>query len=442
VISKWLLTILILVGLVAGVVVGQLLHDSSWTVGMPESEHAHATSLGVFTFLGNTVFMGLLRMLVIPLVGASVMVGVTSMGDFRQLGRIGLKTIVLYLVTTLIAVTIGLIMVNALTPGEKIGEAQMEAVSTSHEQDPSRLQTIEAQAAGGMMGMVTNLVKQLIPENVISAAAKGQPLPIIFFAIFFGVIVTLVGEKGRIIAQFVEAVFEVLMRMVQVVLWLAPVGVFALMAWSIARIGLQIFAESIGLYMLTVLVGLGLHGLIVLPLMCLLLARANPFVFFQQMRQALMTALGTDSSSATLPVTIECATELGGVSKKAAGFVLPLGSTINMDGTALYEAVAVVFMAQAYNVPLDFGQMVLVAITATLAAIGAAGIPSAGLVTMVIVIEAVNGSVLAANPELSPIPLAAIGLIIGVDRLLDMVRTTVNVWGDCVVAKIISRSES
>jgi Na+/H+-dicarboxylate symporter len=442
VISKWLLTILILVGLVAGIVVGQLLHDSSWTVGMPESEHAHATSLGVFTFLGNTVFMGLLRMLVIPLVGASVMVGVTSMGDFRQLGRIGLKTIVLYLVTTLIAVTIGLIMVNALTPGEKIGESQKEAVSTSHEQDPSRLKTIEAQAAGGMLGMVTNLVKQLIPQNVISAAAKGQPLPIIFFAIFFGVIVTLVGEKGRIIAQFVEAVFEVLMRMVQVVLWLAPVGVFALMAWSIARIGLQIFAESIGLYMLTVLMGLGLHGLIVLPLMCLLLARANPFVFFHQMRQALMTALGTDSSSATLPVTIECATELGGVSKKAAGFVLPLGSTINMDGTALYEAVAVVFMAQAYNVPLDFGQMVLVAITATLAAIGAAGIPSAGLVTMVIVIEAVNGSVLAANPELSPIPLAAIGLIIGVDRLLDMVRTTVNVWGDCVVAKIISRSES
>jgi Na+/H+-dicarboxylate symporter len=291
------------------------------------------------------------------------------------------------------------------------------------------------------MGVMSNLVQQLIPSNIVSAAAGGQPLPVIFFSIFFGVVVTMIGEKGRLIARFAEAVFDALMVMVHVVLWLAPVGVFALMAWSIARIGLQTFAQAIGLYMITVIVGLFIHAFIVLTLLCWLLGRSNPFKYFVQMRQALMTAIGTDSSSATLPVTIECATEQGGVSKKAAGFVLPLGATINMDGTALYEAVAVVFMAQAYSIHLGMTEMVLVAITATLAAIGAAGIPSAGLVTMVIVIQAVNTSVLDANPDLQTIPIAAIGLIIGVDRILDMLRTSTNVWGDAVVAKIVSRSE-
>jgi Na+/H+-dicarboxylate symporter len=408
---------------------------------MSESEHGAAGALAILAFLGNTVFMGLLKMLIIPLVAASVMVGVTSMGDFRALGRIGAKTIVLYLVTTLIAVTIGLILVNAFNPGRKIGEAQKQQAEASYQQDSERMETIEEHAAGGVLGVVTNLVSQLIPSNVISAAAGGQPLPVIFFAIFFGVVVTMIGEKGQIIAQFISAVFETLMRMVHIVLWIAPVGVFALMAWSIARIGLQTFAQAIGLYMVTVTCGLVIHAFGILALMCLLLARANPFVFMGQMRQALMTAMGTDSSSATLPVTLECATELGGVGRKAAGFVLPLGSTINMDGTALYEAVAVVFMAQAYNIHLGMTEMILVAVTATLAAIGAAGIPSAGLVTMVIVIQAVNTSVLDASPDLQTIPVAAIGLIIGVDRILDMMRTTVNVWGDCVVAKIISRSE-
>ena len=439
--SKWLLTLLIMLGLVLGVVAGQLLYDDAWSVGMPEGDHAHATALTVFTFLGNTVFMGLLKMLIIPLVAASVMVGVTSMGDFRALGRIGVKTIILYLVTTLIAVTIGLVLVNLLHPGDIIGDEQRQAAQAAYEQDPSQIETIERSAAGGLIGAVNNLVEQLIPDNIVEAAANGQPLPVIFFSIFFAVIVTLIGERGRIVAQFVDAVFEVLMRMVHVVIWLAPVGVFALMAWSIARIGLQTFAQAIGLYMVTVIAGLAIHAFIVLALMCRLLGRAGPFTYMNQVRQALMTALGTDSSSATLPVTIECATEIGGVSKKAAGFVLPLGSTINMDGTALYEAVAVVFMAQAFNIELGLGAMVLVAITATLAAIGAAGIPSAGLVTMVIVIQAVNTSVLDADPNLPIIPMAAIGLIIGVDRILDMLRTTVNVWGDCVVAKIVSNTE-
>ncbi len=438
---NWLLTLLILVGIVLGVVVGQLLHDPAWSVGRPESQHAHASALATFSFLGNTLFMGLLKMLVIPLVAASVIAGITSMGNVRELGRIGLKTVVLYLVTTLLATVIGLVLVTSLDPGRRIGDAQKQAAESEFVADSSQAASVSEHAAGGLLGVATNLFRQMIPENIVAAAAQGQPLPIICFAIFFAVVVTLLGERGRIIIQFNDAVFDALMKMVHVVLLIAPVGVFALMAWSVARIGLQTFAQSIGLYMITVTAGLAVHGLIILPLFCILLARSNPFRFMHQMRQALMTALGTDSSSATLPVTIECATEYGGVSKKAAGFVLPLGATINMDGTALYEAVAVVFMAQAYNIPLEFDDLVLVAITATLAAIGAAGIPSAGLVTMVIVIQAVNTSVLDANPDLSAIPMAAIGLIIGVDRILDMMRTTVNVWGDCVVAKIISNTD-
>jgi Na+/H+-dicarboxylate symporter len=262
---------------------------------------------------------------------------------------------------------------------------------------------------------------------------------VITFSIFFGVVVTLIGQRGRPITDFFDAVFEVLMKMVHAVIWLAPIGVFALMAWSVARIGLGVFSESIGLFMVVVLVGLAIHGLIVLPTVLWVLGRANPFRFMHQMRQALMTALATDSSSATLPVTIECATEFAGVSKRSAGFVLPLGSTINMDGTALYEAVAVVFMAQAFNVDLSITELIIVAITATLAAVGAAGIPSAGLVTMVIVVDAVNDSLSVGSSGV--IPLAGIGLIIGVDRLLDMCRTTVNVWGDAVGAQIIDRLE-
>ena len=235
------------------------------------------------------------------------------------------------------------------------------------------------------------------------------------------------------------------MRMVHAVIWLAPVGVFALLAWTVARIGLRVFAGAIGTYIFVVLLGLAIHGLGVLPAVLWLFTRKsatgsrNPFTFLIQMRQALMTAIGTDSSSATLPVTIECATEVAGVSKRSAGFVLPLGSTINMDGTALYEAVAVVFLAQAYGMQLGVSTLILIAITATLAAVGAAGIPSAGLVTMVIVLDAVNNNVLASDPAASAIPVAAVGLIIGVDRILDMFRTATNVWGDAVGAKIIDR---
>jgi len=435
--SRWLLTILILIGLVAGIVVGQMLYDPDFRISMSDSAHAHATAISVLHFIGNTIFLGLLKMLIIPLITTSVIVGVTSVGDFRELGKIGAATLAFYFGSMLIAAIIGLQLVTAIRPGDKIPSADVTAAEQTFSEHEGIKGDVE-QGPRGLLGAMQNLVKEIIPTNLVQAAADGRALPLIFFSILFGIAITISGPQGRAIADLVAALYEVVMKMVHGVIWLTPVGVFALLAWAVARIGLGVFADAIGTYMLTVLAGLAIQGLVILPLACWILGRCNPFKFMHQMRQALLTALGTDSSSATLPVTIECATENAGISKKSAGFVLPLGSTINMDGTALYEAVAVVFLAQAYGLDLSTTALVLVAVTATLAAVGAAGIPSAGLVTMVIVVETVNGT-LAALPGERTIPIAAIGLIVGVDRILDMFRTLVNVWGDAVCAKVVDR---
>jgi len=431
--SRWLLTALILAALVLGIVVGQLLHDDAYQPGRPDSTHAHATALQVFDFLGFTVFMGLLKMLIIPLIASSVIVGVTSVGDFSRLGRMGVQTLVYYFATMVVAVVLGLVLVTTFDPGSTLRGTLDAAAAPGAE----ALDTVRSSAEGGLIGVAENLVSQMIPQNIVSAMAAGQPLSVITFSIFFGVVVTMLGERARVVTEFFAAVFEVLMKMVHAIMWLAPVGVFALLAWTIARIGLGVFGGSISRYMMVVLLGLAIHGGVILPLVLWFFTRSSPLRYFGRMRQALVTAAATDSSSATLPVTIECATEYAGVSKRSAGFVLPLGSTINMDGTALYEAVAVVFIAQAFGIQLSLTELVIVAVTATLAAVGAAGIPSAGLVTMVIVIEAVNDSL--AGTENPVIPLAGIGLIIGVDRILDMFRTTVNVWGDAVGARVIDQ---
>lgn len=435
--SKWALTILIMVGLVAGIVVGQLLFDPGFSITMSDNEHAHPTVIHVFHFIGDTVFLGLLKMLIIPLIASSVIVGVTSVGDFRELGRIGIVTLVYYVATMAIAATIGLVLVTAIKPGERISAEQRQEAQQTYDASEGIQRNIAA-GPKGVVGALEGLVRQIIPRNIVSAAAEGKALPVIFFSILFAIVLTTLGERGKLVADMVAAIFEAVMKLVHLVIWLTPIGVFSLLAWTVARIGLGVFVDAIGAYMVTVLAGLFVHGFIVLPIFCRVFGKSNPFKYMHQMRQALLTAIGTDSSSATLPVTIECATEVAGVSKKAAGFVLPLGSTINMDGTALYEAVAVVFLAQAYGIHLDFGTLVLVAITATLAAIGAAGIPSAGLVTMVIVVDTVNGT-LESMTGSRVIPVAAIGLIVGVDRFLDMARTTVNVWGDAVGAKIVDQ---
>jgi len=416
----------------------------TWLHGMKGSDWSgYQTSIDAAHFVGSVLFMGLLKMLIVPLVISSVIVGVASIGDFKRLGRIGLKTGTYFLVTMLIAATIGIVLVNTIRPGEGMGATAIERGEQEYAANKDVQTKIETAPSGFGQAML-NIVEEMIPTNPIAAAADPRiaALPIILFSIFFAIMITTIGEKGRVVVAFFDAVFDTMTAMVHVVILLAPIGVFCLIAWTIGRIGLEVFAGGMAKYVLTVLSGLVIHGLVALPLLLWFFGRTNPFRFMNQMRQALMTAFSTDSSSATLPVTIECAVEQGGCSRKAAGFVLPLGATVNMDGTALFEAVAVVFIAQAYGVQLGLEQSIIIALTATLTAIGAAGIPAASLVLMPVVIAAVNQSIDPSGMATAAvIPIAGIGLILGVDRILDMSRTVVNVWGDAVGAKIITRTE-
>ncbi|MBI1374129.1 MAG: cation:dicarboxylase symporter family transporter [Phycisphaera sp.] len=434
--GTWLLTWLILAGLLIGCGVGEALfraYDGQVPAGIT----------GGFEFVGNTFFMSLLKMVLVPLVASSVIVGVSSIGDPSQLGKVGGCTLAYYFTTMAMAVILGVALVSMIQPGDPhrdgagIGKEIInkgEEAYASESQDTRK--HIEKTGEGGLVGAFKNIAQQLIPSNPIGSAAEGQLLPVISFSLLLGVVLTAIGDAGKPLLRVFESLFTAIMKLVDWILWLAPIGVLALVAWTVARIGINSLFGPMLLYVITVLAGLAIHAFIVLPLILWLFVRSNPYVFMHQMRAALMTALGTDSSSATLPVTIESAETEGGCSKRAANFVLPLGATINMDGTALYEAVAVVFLFQCYGIELTGVQLAIIVITATLAAIGAAGIPSAGLVTMVIVVQAVNGSLGADAPHL---PLAAVGIILGIDRILDMCRTTVNVWGDAVGAKIITR---
>ena len=423
------LTTLILLGFVAGAVVGQCLY----------SHYEGAVPLGwiqSLEFVGNTFFMSLLKMVLVPLVASSVVVGVSSIGDPSKLGFVGMTTVTYYFSTMLLAVTLGVFLVTTIQPGAGIDEAFRDAqVADFDEGQATANQRVEKAQGTGLWGAVKNITSQLIPSNPIASAAQGQLLPVISFSLILGIVLAVLGAPGQPLLDLFASLFTAMMKLVEWILWLAPVGVFALVAWTVARIGLRSLTGPLSFYVTTVLVGLAIHGCLVLPTILIVFGKASPWHFFMQMRPALLTALGTDSSSATLPVTIECAEGPGGCSRKASQFVLPLGATVNMDGTALYEAVAVVFLFQCFGIDLGAVELGIIVITATLAAVGAAGIPSAGLVTMVIVVEAVNNS-LGGSKVLA---VSSIGIILGIDRLLDLCRTVVNVWGDAVGAKLITR---
>ena len=355
------------------------------------------------------LFIKLLKMIIVPLIVASVIMGVADIGDVRRLGRLGGKTVLYYFATTGLAVTLGIIIVNVIQPGVGVDLALQQSPNTT---PPSLVDTL--------MGIV--------PENPFQAIVEMDMLPIIFFSILFGVVLTTIGKKAQPVIDFFDGVNTVMMKMTNWIMKIAPYGVFALMAVIVAETGYEVIVD-LAKYMMAVLVGLLIHGLVVLPLILRFVGKGDPFQFFKDMSTALATAFSTSSSSATLPITMDLIEEKAGVDNSVSSFVLPLGATVNMDGTALYEAVAAIFIAQAYGIDLTFGQQLLIIITATLAAIGAAGIPSAGLITMIIVLNQVN------------LPLEGIGLITAVDRILDMVRTTVNVWGDSIGARTIAHTE-
>jgi Na+/H+-dicarboxylate symporter len=364
----------------------------------------------------GTLFLNALKMIIVPLIASSMIVGISGLGDIRKVGKTGAWTLAYYLTTTGVAVLLGIILVNIIKPGVRI--SGMGAVI------PEELSGKEAIGA-------TDILLSLISPNIMKSLSEMDVLPIIVFSLVFGGILTTIGERGRTVINFFDGVNQAIMKMVHLIMYLAPAGIFALIASRLGEAGggEEFWGEiaKIGRYSMTVIIGLIIHSFVVLPLLLTIIARRNPFRYAINLAKALLTAFSTASSSATLPVTLECVQERSKVSRRSALFVLPVGATINMDGTALYESVAAIFIAQAIGYPLTLGHQVIIFLTATLAAIGAAGIPEAGLVTMVIVLRAVG------------LPLEGIGLILAIDWFLDRCRTTVNVWGDGVGAAIIDR---
>jgi len=359
------------------------------------------------------LFLDLLKMTIIPLIIAAVISGVASLGDIRKLGRFGGLTIAYYAITTALAVLIGLVLVNLIAPG------------SGYENLPA---TVPGDISGKETTGLTEIILSLITPNLVAAAADTQLLPIIVFCLIFAAALTTTGSRGAVVINFFIGLNEVMMKIVLWIMVLAPVGIFAMIASRLGQAGGgEAFWQEIiqvGKYILTVGLGLLVHFCVLLAFLHLLTRRGMAYLL--GMSRALITAFGTSSSSATLPLTMECAIE-GGVDRRAVNFVLPLGATVNMDGTALYEAVAVMFIAQAYGIPMGLHEQIIIFITATLAAIGAAGIPQAGLVTMIIVLTAVN------------LPLEGIGILLAVDWFLDRIRTLVNVWGDSTGAAILER---
>jgi len=364
-------------------------------------------------YIGD-LFLRLLKMITVPLIVSSLITGVAGLGEPSSFGRMFGRTLLYYASTSVLAITTGILMVNLINPG--VGAILPGGGEMVAGQDES--------LAGVFLGLLNNM----IPSNPVNALAEGDFLSIITFSILFGVCIIFVGGKSaEILRNFFQAFFDVMMRLTMAIIGLAPIGVMAFMIYATSTQGLEIF-QTLAWYMLAVALALLVHAVVVLPLLVRFIGKRSPWEFARAMSPALMTAFSTASSNATLPLTMTSVEKRAGVSNQTSSFVLPLGATINMDGTALYEAVAVLFIAQATpGFELTLAGQISVAVTALLASVGAAGIPHAGLVMMAIVLQAVG------------LPLEAQGIIIAVDRVLDMARTTVNVWSDSCGCAIVDR---
>ncbi len=414
--TKSNLTLRIFIGMLAGIVIGALIQFS-----YDESGDFAFSFFGIdFSFqgffvqgifeIGGKIFVNSLKMLVVPLVFVSLVCGVSSLSDPSKLGRLGGKSVLLYVFTTCIAVTFALVMALLIQPGSEFEMTTQE--------------TYEVKQAPPLAQVIIDM----FPSNPIASMAEGNMLQIIVFALLFGVAITKAGEHGKKIQSAFESLNEVIMKIVLIIMNLAPYGVFFLMAKLAATIELKDFG-SILKYFLLVFVLLILHALITYPTLLATLARLNPLTLLYKMKDTAIFAFSSSSSSATLPVTMATARNKLGVNRSVASFTIPLGATINMDGTAIMQGVATVFIAQVYGVDLTTTQLLMVVLTATLASIGTAGVPGVGLIMLAMVLQQVN------------LPVEGIALIIGIDRLLDMTRTVVNVTGDCTVACIVAKSE-
>ncbi len=394
--TKKLFTVenLTIVAIFAGIAYGYFLHD-----------------FALATKVVGDIYLQLLKMLIIPLVFASIYIAITSLSGKDELKSIGIKAFAYYLSTTALAVILGLVVFNIFNPGN--GEHLLQL--------PQEINITKKELS------ISDFLLSFIPANIFEALSKGAILPIIFFTIFFAVGSLFIEAKKRsLLYNFFDSVNDAMMVLAKWVISLTPIGVFALIGATVAKNDLEPLFELYS-YVLTVLLALFIHAVITLPAIAYIFGGFNPYRYFLQIKEAPLIAFSTASSSATLPVSLEVAEEKGGVSKKVAGFVLPLGATINMDGTALYESIAVMFIANISGVELTIAQQITIFITVTFASIGAAGIPGAGLIMMTMVLDSVG------------LPVESIALIIAVDRFLDMFRTSINNWGDLLGAKLIEQ---
>ncbi|MBE0594834.1 MAG: dicarboxylate/amino acid:cation symporter [Gemmatimonadales bacterium] len=391
------LTFWIFVGLFAGMGAGAAFGESVVPIADPLAD----------------IFLRLLRMAIMPLIITSLTSAVISVGEKKNLEILGAKTFAYYVTTSLLAIFTGQILVNVFQPG--IGS------TIRLEQDVSAIPAVQQS--------IPDILMNIIPENPFQALAEGQVMPVIFFCILFGYFVTRLEEPHRgYLGNFFHGAFHAMMKLTHLVIWTAPLGVFGINARIVATTGFDAF-RSLGFYFAIVLVGLLIHAAVTLPLLMYLVTRQNPFRHYRGMPPALVTAFSTCSTIVTLPLTMEAVTQNSKVSEKISSFVLPIGATVNMDGTALYECVAVIFIAQVYGFALSLDQQLIIVLTALLASIGAASVPMSGLVMMSIIMAAVG------------LPLEGVAIILAVDRILDMFRTMVNVLSDSCGAVIIAKLE-
>ncbi len=384
----------IFVGLILGLIVGLMFKN----VGL------ELRPLG-------TLFINLIKMLIVPLIFCTLVSGISSMKDFKQMRRIGIKTLALYLISMAVAITIGILIAHFVKPGEGISLANIGHVT-------SKAPT-----------SIINTLLDIVTKNPMNSLANARVLQIIFFAIILGICITLAGEKGKPVAKFFDSFSEVMFKMTHIVIAFAPYGVFGLMAWVSASYGVDVLL-SLAKVIFCVYLACIIHVVFILGGGIAGLARLSPLKFFKGIISAQSVAFTTTSSSGTLPVTTANVTENFGVSRPIASFVLPLGATINMDGTAIYQGVCAIFIAQAFGVDLSYSNYVTIIFTSTLAAIGTAGIPGAGLIMLSLVLSSVG------------LPLEGVAIIAGIDRILDMIRTAVNVTGDAMVSVIVAKSEN
>ncbi|MEM1175491.1 MAG: dicarboxylate/amino acid:cation symporter [Pseudomonadota bacterium] len=409
----------IFIALALAVFFGYLVNINTTDVSQPGL--LGVSFISMFDYIG-TIFLNALKMIIVPLITSSIIVGVAGIGSSGNLGKLGGKTLLFYASTTLAAILVGLVLVNAFAPGIVDGEPAKDLLALDED-----VGAIAERVEGRGAGDVAEIFLRMVPPNIIQAAANGQMLGIIFFAILFGYFMTrLDNEFAEPLYKFWNGVFHVMMRMTEWIMMFAPIGVFGLVAKTVAETGFDAAGPLI-LFSFVVLLALAVHAFVTLPVLIRFVGNADPLKTIAGMSPAMLTAFSTASSSATLPVTMDRLEDKIGVSNETSSFVLPLGATVNMNGTALYECVAAMFIAQAYGLELTFGVQFSIVVIALLTSIGVAGVPSASLVAIAIILAAIG------------LPVEAIGVLLVFDRVLDMARTSVNVWGDAVCATIVAR---